>query len=51
MTLIHVHGLQCDLVLKESGKIADPKRIPEWDALVEREKKKQERLCKNATFA
>jgi hypothetical protein len=47
-TLVHTHGIHCDVVLRESGKIADPSRIPEWDALIEREKKKQERNCKSS---
>ncbi len=46
MLLIYTHGLQCDLVLKESGKILDPRRIPLWDALIEKEKKKQARFTK-----
>ncbi len=49
-TLIYTHGLLCDLVLKESGKVLDPSRISRWDNLIEIEKRKQERRQKKKDF-
>ena len=38
--LIHTYGLS------ESGKMFAPRRIPRWDSLIEKERKKQERYVK-----
>eukprot|EP01111_Echinosteliopsis_oligospora_P013179 TRINITY_DN4659_c0_g2_i1.p1 TRINITY_DN4659_c0_g2~~TRINITY_DN4659_c0_g2_i1.p1 ORF type:complete len:159 (+),score=43.45 TRINITY_DN4659_c0_g2_i1:218-694(+) len=41
--LIQNQQMQCDVVMRESSVFADPRRLPEWDVLIEKARKKQNR--------
>ena len=49
-TLIHTHGLHCGMVLRETGEVFDPRRLPIWDGLIAREMQKQARFVGRKTI-
>jgi hypothetical protein len=45
-SLIYTHGLYCDLVLKESDMVLSTDREQIWNGLIEKQRRKQQRLSR-----